>query len=159
IGRELRHAGIHVVPGLGALGEDVGLGPEPARIVEGADANADDVGPCRDLDIERRAAVAAEHPGDVVAGIGLGHVAAGVAANDADPGGGHAHRRDVRRAALALAIATVTLQRELRLALALVAHRTTQASAGSHGHGLLLWPGFLGPMIACRSAASSERSA
>src|SRR5207249_9530402 len=68
------YAGIHVVPGLGAPGEDVGLGPEPARIVEGADANADDVGPCRALDIDWRAAVAAENPCDVVAGIGLGHV-------------------------------------------------------------------------------------
>ena len=77
----------------------------PARIVEGADSNADDIGPRQHLDIERRAAVAAEHPGDALAGIGLGHVAVGPAAHDAEPRDGYADRRDVRRAVLALAVA------------------------------------------------------
>src|SRR5437763_8213681 len=85
------HRGIHMVPWLGALGEDVGVGPEPARIVEGADAHADDVGPGRHLHIKRRATVATEDARDVVAGIGLGDVALGGAAHDADPGRRNAH--------------------------------------------------------------------
>src|SRR5688572_12791290 len=134
IGHERRHGGIHVVPRLGALDEDVGVGPEPARIVEGADADTDDVWPGGDLYVERRAAVAAEDAGDLVAGIGLGDVTFWRAMADAEPGRWHAYRRDVRRAALQLAIPTVALQCELGLAGAFVSHRLAQASAGSGRH-------------------------
>src|SRR5262245_56709026 len=123
-----------MVPRLRALDEDVGVGPEPAGIVEGADAHADDVGPRRHLDVERRAALAAKDTCDGVPRISLRDVALRRAARDAERRRRHAHRRDVRRAALALAVAAVALQRELRLALALVARRTAQASTGSCSH-------------------------
>src|SRR5438067_1659862 len=51
VGGVFRQAGIHVVPGLRAFDEDVGLGAEGAGVVEAADADADDVGPGRYLDI------------------------------------------------------------------------------------------------------------
>src|SRR5580704_7845772 len=65
IGIEFRHIRVHVVPRLSAFDEDVGVGPEPARVVEARDADADQVGPGRDLNIERRAAIAAKHTRDV----------------------------------------------------------------------------------------------
>src|SRR3984893_16523492 len=39
VGVVFRQGRVHVVPGLGAFDEDVGLGAEAARIVERADAN------------------------------------------------------------------------------------------------------------------------
>src|SRR5215472_10771128 len=57
IGRKFWKLRVHVVPGLGALDEDVGLGAEDARVVERANAQADDVRPGRDLHPERRAAI------------------------------------------------------------------------------------------------------
>src|SRR5712672_2223610 len=75
VGGVFRQSGIHVVPGLGALDEDVGLGAEAAGVVERADPNADDVRPGRYLDIERGAAIAAEHAGDLVAAIRLRYIA------------------------------------------------------------------------------------
>src|SRR5262249_60341369 len=62
---------VHVVPGLGALDEDVGLRPEPAGIVERADPQPDEIGPGRDLHIKRRAAIAAEGAHDLVASVGF----------------------------------------------------------------------------------------
>ena len=56
----LRHIGLFVVPRLCASHENVGIGPEPAGIVQGADAKPDDVGASRDLHVERCATVAAE---------------------------------------------------------------------------------------------------
>src|SRR5262249_3333143 len=41
VGRKGRHGRIHVVPRLRTLHEDVGFGPEPARIVERAHSHAD----------------------------------------------------------------------------------------------------------------------
>jgi len=51
IGRVFWNIRVHVIPGLGALDENVGLRPKPARIVEAGDADADQIGPGRDLDI------------------------------------------------------------------------------------------------------------
>src|SRR5829696_2665 len=137
IGRERRHDGIHVVPRLGALDEDVGVWPEPARIVEGADPETDDVGPGGNLDVKRRAAVAAEDARDLVPGVGLGDVAFRRTVGDVEPGRWHAHRRDVRGAALQLAVPAVALQGELGFAGAFVSHRLAQASAGSGRHMVL----------------------
>ena len=131
VGVVLRQGRVHVVPGLGALDEDVGLRTEGAGVVERADAEADDVRPGRYLDVKRRAAIAAECADDLVAAIGLADIAFWGALSDAEPGGRHPDRRDIGGAAAALAIAAVALQREQGLALAFVAHRTAQAPAGS----------------------------
>src|SRR4051794_4658704 len=99
-----------MVPRLGALGEDVGLRPEPARVVESRDADPDDIRPGRDLDIERRAAIAAEHARDLVAAVGRGDIALRPPRGEADPGRGHPPRRDMRRPARPLAVAAMALQ-------------------------------------------------
>src|SRR5260370_34268387 len=98
-----------MIPGLGALDEDVGGGAKPARVVERADADADNIRPGRYLDIERRSAIAAEHPGDLIAAVGVGDIALRRALGDAEPGAGHADRRDIGSAAAALAIAAMAL--------------------------------------------------
>src|SRR5580704_8541744 len=131
VGGIFRQGRVHVIPGLGALDEDVGLGAKPARVVERADADADNVRPGRYLDIERRAAIAAEHAGDLVAAVGLRDIALRHAPGDAEGGAGHADCRDIGGAAAALAVAAVAVQREQRIALALVAHRAAQAPAAS----------------------------
>src|SRR5580704_6560412 len=131
IGGIFRQGWVHVIPGLGAPDEDVGLGAKPARVVERADADADNVRPGRYLDIERRAAIAAEHAGDLVAAVGLRDIALRGAPGDAEPGAGHADRRDIGGAAAALAVAAMAVQREQGFALALVAHRAAQAPAAS----------------------------
>src|SRR5205085_8799739 len=113
------------------LDEDVGVGAEAARVVERADPEADDVRPGRDLDIERRAAIAAEHADDLVAAVRLSDVSLRRALGDAEPGARHPDRRDIGGAARTLAIAAMTLQREDRRALALIAHRAAQTPAGS----------------------------
>src|SRR5204862_2627291 len=109
------------------------------------------------LNVKRCAAVATEDARDVVAGIRLGDVALGRAVHDAELRRRHAHRRDMRRAALALAVAAMALQRELRLAVAFVAYCATQASAGSRGHGSSsgtdLSTMFKSPMDACKRNA------
>src|SRR5258707_15887231 len=77
IGRKRRHGRVHVVPRLRTLDEDVGFRSEPARIIECADPDADEVGPGRYLHVERSATLAAENARNVVAGVGLGDVALG----------------------------------------------------------------------------------
>ena len=66
-----------MIPGLRAPHEDVGLRPEPARIVQGADAKTDQVRAGRNLHIERRAAIAAEDADDLVAAVCLRDVSPG----------------------------------------------------------------------------------
>src|SRR5262245_56134878 len=130
IGRKFWKPRVHVVPGLGALDEDVRLGPKDARVVERADPQADDVGPGRHLDPERRAAIAAKYAGDLVAAVGLRDVALRHPFREPEAGDRHAHRRDIGGAARPLAVAAMALQRENGFALALVAHRAAQAPAG-----------------------------
>src|SRR5689334_6650969 len=117
VGVVFRQCRIHVVPGLGALDENVGVRAKVARVVERADAKADDVRPSRDLDIERRAAIAAEGADDLVAAIGLADIALRGALGDAEAGRRHPHRRDIGGAARTLAVAAMALQREDRVAL------------------------------------------
>src|SRR5215469_7847424 len=45
IGRVFRDIGVHVIPRLSALDEDVSLGPKPAWIVEAGDADAHEIRP------------------------------------------------------------------------------------------------------------------
>src|SRR5204863_6632182 len=129
VGGVFRQGRVHVVPGLGALDEDVGLRAEAAGVVERADPEADDVRPGRDLDIERRAAIAAKGADDLVAAVGLADIALPGALGNAEPGGRHPDCRDIGGAARTLAIATIALQREDRHALALIAHRAAQTPA------------------------------
>src|SRR5207302_4522776 len=131
VGGVFRQCRVHVVPGLGALDEDIGLRAEDARVVERADPEADDVRPGRDLDIERRAAIAAEHADDLVAAVRLSDVSLRRALGDAEAGARHPDCRDISGAARTLAVAAMALQREDRRALALIAHRAAQTPAGS----------------------------
>src|SRR3954470_20738871 len=71
IGVVFRQVRVQVLPGLRALDEDVGLGAELARVVQGADAQPDNVRPVCDLHIKRRAAIAAERADDRVAAVSL----------------------------------------------------------------------------------------
>jgi len=132
----LRHVGLVVVPGLRALHENVGIGPEPAGIVQGADAKPDDVGASRDLHVERCATVAAETPDDVVAAVGLCDISPWGSLEDAESSAGDAGGGDVRGTALALAVATMAAQGEDGLAHRFVTDRSAEAAAGSgFGHG------------------------
>ena len=47
----LRHVGLVVVPGLRAPHEDIGIGSEPARVVQGADAQSNEVGASPNLHV------------------------------------------------------------------------------------------------------------
>ena len=89
IGLVFRKLGIHVVPGLRALHEDVGLGAKRARVVQAADPQAHDVGPRRDTNEQRAAAFRAECARHRVAG---GDKELGLAFGDAEPGGRRPHR-------------------------------------------------------------------
>src|ERR1044071_2838424 len=75
VGVVFRQCRIHVVPGLGAFDEDVGVRAEDAGVIERADPEPDDVGPGRDLHPERRAAIAAEGADDLVAAIRIPDIA------------------------------------------------------------------------------------
>jgi hypothetical protein len=130
IGRIFWHSRVHVVPGLGAFDEDIGVRPEPARIVEAGDADADQIRPGRDLDVERRAAIAAKHPHDLVAGVGPGRVALGFALDDAKLSGWNSNRCHKGAAALPLAVPAMALQRKDRFAGAFITNGATQAPAG-----------------------------
>jgi hypothetical protein len=112
------------------LDEDVGVRPEPARIIEAGDANADQIRPSRDLDIKRRAAIAAKHSGDLVAGVGSGDIASGFTLDDTKLRGWNPNRGDKGAAALPLAIPAMALQRKDRFARAFVANCAAQAPAG-----------------------------
>src|SRR5438270_14055300 len=69
IGRVFRKIRVHVIPGLGALDEDVRLRPKPARVVERADPDADQIRPRRDLQEQHAAAFRAECPGYLIAAV------------------------------------------------------------------------------------------
>src|SRR5277367_2088238 len=129
IGRVFRHVRVHVVPGLGAFDENVGVRPEPARIVEAGDADADQIRPRRDLDIKRGAAITAKHSGDLVAGVGSRDIASGLAFDDAKLRGWDSNRGDKGAAALLLAIPAMALQRKDRVSSAFVANGAAQAPA------------------------------
>ena len=108
----LRDAGLVVVPGLCAFHEDVGIGFEPAWVVQGADAKSDEVGAGPDLHVQRRAAVTAENADDVVTAVRFRNIALWYALKDAEPRHGDAGGGDVRCTALALAVAAMTAQGE-----------------------------------------------
>src|ERR1700729_1582238 len=126
-----RHAGFDMIPRLRAPHEDVGLRPEPAWIVQRADSKTNQIRAGRNLHIERRAAIAAEDPDDLVAAVCLRGVSPGHALEDAEPRAGHARSGNMRRAALPLAVATMAAQGEDGGSHGFVADRTAQASAGS----------------------------
>jgi hypothetical protein len=140
----LRHVRLVIVPGLGTLHEDVGIGLEPARIVQGADAKSDKVGASSHLHIERRAAVAAEDADDVVTAVGLRDVAFWCSVKNAEPVAWEASGGHVCSAALALAVAAMAAQSEDRLAHGFVTNCATEAAACSGiGHvGLRRDEGF-----------------
>src|SRR5690348_16741241 len=127
----LRHVGLVMVPGLRALHENVGIRLEPARIVEGADAKADEVGASPNLNVERRAAITAENADDVVAAVRLRNVAAWCALEDEGRCTRKARGGDVRGTTLALAVAAMTAKGEDRFAHGLVADCATEAAACS----------------------------
>src|SRR6202023_1944013 len=58
---------VHVIPGLGAVDENVGLRPKPARVVERADPDADQIGPRRNPQEQHAAAFGTEPPGYLIA--------------------------------------------------------------------------------------------
>jgi len=110
IGLVLGNIWVHVIPGLRALGEDVGLGAKPARVVQAADPEADDVRPSRDPNEQRAAAFRAKRACYLIPGVAGADKELGGALGDAKPGGGHAHRCDVGAAALMLAVAAMAEQ-------------------------------------------------
>lgn len=120
-----------MIPGLRAPHEDVGLRPEPARIVQGADSKTNQIRAGRNLHIERRAAIAAEDADDLVAAVCPRDVSPGRALEDAEPRAGHSGSGNMRRAALPLAVATMAAQGEDGVSDGFVADRAAQASAGS----------------------------
>ena len=87
--------------------ENVGIGLEPARVVQGADAKSDEVWASLDLHVQRRAAVAAENANDVVAAVGFRDIALWRALEDAESRTGDAGGGNVRGTALALAVAAM----------------------------------------------------
>src|ERR1051326_4194925 len=164
IGRVFRQCRVHVVPRLGAFDEDVGGRAKPARVVERADPDADDVRPGQHLDIERRTAIAAKYPGDLVAAIRLPDKAPRWPLGDAEWCGGHPDRRDIRRPARALTVAAMALQRKHRLPRRFVAHRAAETPAGPHRiHRRLLaepWSGrdcFVASLLAMTGISLSLR--
>ena len=131
----LRDVGLVVVPGLCAFHEDVGIGLEPARVVQGADAKSDEVWAGPDLHVQRRAAVTAENADNVVTTVRFRNIALWYALEDAEPGAGDAGGGDVRCTALALAIAAMAAQGEHRFAHGFVADCAAEAAACSRvGH-------------------------
>ena len=130
IGRIFRYVRVHVIPWLGAFDEDIRVRPEPARIVEARDADADQIGPGRNLNVKRRAAIAAKYAGDLVAGVGSSDVASGLALDDAKLCGWDPNRSDKGAAALPLAIPAMALQRKNGFSGAFIADRTAQAPTG-----------------------------
>lgn len=131
IGGVLRHVWLVVVPGLCASHEYVGVRLEPARVVERAHAQSDEIGASPDLHIKRRATVAAENADDVVAAVGFGDEAPRCALQDAEPCAGDAGGGNVRGATLALAVAAMTAQGEDWFSYRLVADCTTETAACS----------------------------
>jgi hypothetical protein len=127
----LWHVRLVIVPGLGAFHEDVGIGFEPARIVQSADAKSDEVGPRPDVHIQRRTTVAAEDADDVVAAIGLRDIAFWRPLVDAEPRARDTGGGDMRSTALALAVAAMAAQGKDRLAYRLVTYRAAEAAASS----------------------------
>ena len=108
----LRNAWLVVVPGLGTFHENVGIGLEPARVVQGADAKSDEVWASPDLHVQRRATVTTEDADDVVTAVRFRDIALWYALEDAEPRAGDAGDGDVRGTALALAVAAMAAQSE-----------------------------------------------
>lgn len=127
----LRHVGLVVVPGLCALHENIRIGFEPARIVQGADAKSNEVWAGPNLHVKRCAAITAEGADDVVAAIGFRDIALWRALEDAEPRGGDASGRNVGRAALPLAVPAMTPQSEGGFAHRLIANCAAEAAACS----------------------------
>ena len=130
VGRVFRQIRVHVVPGLGALDKDVGRGAKLARIVEGADANGDEVGPGRDPQKQHRAAIRAEGAGDLVAAVGRPEVELGFALGDPEARRRNPPSRGKGAAALALAVAAMAQQRKAGLASEVLAAIQQLAGAG-----------------------------
>ena len=132
----LRDVGLVVVPGLCALHENVGIGLEPARVVQGADAKSDEVWASPDLHVQRRATVTTEDADDVVTAVRFRDIALWYALEDAEPRAGDAGGGDVRGTALALAVAAMAAQSEDGFARGFVTDCATKATACSGvGHG------------------------
>ena len=131
----LRDVGLVVVPGLCALHENVGIGLEPTRVVQGADAKSDEVWTSPDLHVQRRATVTTEDANDVVTAVRFRDIALWYALEDAEPGAGDAGGGDVRCTALALAVAAMAAQSEDGFAHGFVTDCATKATACSgFGH-------------------------
>jgi hypothetical protein len=127
----LRHVGLVVVPGLRALHENVGIGLEPTRVVQSADAKSDKIRASSNLHVERRAAITAEHTDDVVAAVCLRSVALWFALEDPEPRTGKARGGNVRGTTLTLAVAAMTAKGEDRFTHSLVADSAAEAAASS----------------------------
>src|SRR5438034_986437 len=103
-----------MVPGLGALDEDVRLRAEPARIVQRADPDRDQIGAGGNPQKQHTAAFRAERPGYAVSAIRRLDVNLWLALGDPETGGGNPQPSRRGATALALAVAAVTEQREDR---------------------------------------------
>ena len=130
IGRIFWYVRVHVIPWLGAFDEDIRVRPEPARIVEARDADADQIRPGRNLNVKRCAAIAAKYAGDFIAGVGSSDVTSGLALDDTKGCGWDPNRSDKGAAALPLAIPAMALQRKNGFSGAFIADRTAQAPTG-----------------------------
>src|SRR5947207_5350709 len=94
---------------LGAPGGEIppGDSTKPARVVERADPDGDEVGPGRDAQKQHRAAIRAEGAGDLVAAVRPPDVKLGSALDDPEARGRHPPPSGKCTAALALAVAGV----------------------------------------------------
>src|SRR5262252_7949748 len=95
-----RNVRVHVIPGLSALDENVRLRPKPARIIQSADPDPNEIGSRRDLQKQHAAAFRAERSANLIAAIaGLG-VVLRLAIGDAETCSRNPHRGGKRAAAL-----------------------------------------------------------
>src|ERR1700751_1261146 len=114
IGRVFREIRVHVIPGLGAVDENVRLRPKPARVVECADPDADQVGPRRNSQKQHAAAFRTKGPGYLIAAVRSLDVELRFALGDAEARCRHPHGCRVGAAALALTVPAMAQQRKNR---------------------------------------------
>src|SRR5215475_14218263 len=129
IGRIFRDVRVHVVPRPGTLDEDVRLGAKPARIVEGADSDADQIRAGRDPQKQHAAAFRTKRPGYLITAVCGFDVELRLALGDLEARRRHPHRGCVGAAALALAVAAMAKQRKDRFSRTLVPDGPAEAAA------------------------------
>src|SRR5262249_4002580 len=120
---------VHVVPRLGTLDEDVRLGAKPARIVEGADSDADQIRAGRDPQKQHAAAFRTKRPGYLIAAVCGFDVELRLALRDLEARRSHRRASCVGAAVVALPVAEMAKQRKARFSRTLVPNGPAEAPA------------------------------